>query len=586
LVEGSSGKVLANLFPAKPETPYLAVTVFATLRLSRTSEPSIPTVAVLPFRHVGDSAGRYFTDGLTEEVTSRLAGLAGLGVISRRSADQYRDDPRPLREIGSELRADYVLEGSVRWTPEGVRVTPRLVRVRDDRSIWDRTLDAEGTEALAVQGRIAGEVAGALQVALSSRERRGVERPATASEAAYDYYLRGNEYFARSNQHDDMAGAEALYTRALEEDPGFAQAQARLARVNVGMYWFGHDRVPERLTRARALIDSALAADPELPEARLALGYWYYWGRRDYPRAIAELERLRRLQPNNGEVLAAMAYVERRMGRWSDAAAHLSAAVALDPRSNARAHDLGDTYLSMRDYDAAERMFQRAIALAPDWPVPYVYYANLQVLRNGDFAAAHAVVQEALRHMSPGRLAGALLMVERTGVSIVTTDTALARQMAAIPLDAFQGDTAWYHLFRADLAHARGDRAATRRHADEARAVFEARLAANPGAFPNHASLGLAHAFAGNRDAALASARRATELLPIAADANSGPFLVSTLARIHVLTGDPAAALPLLARLLQIPSWISPASLQHDPVWEGIRQLPGYREQLRLRQPM
>jgi eukaryotic-like serine/threonine-protein kinase len=159
-------------------------------------------LAVLPFKNLGPPDDAYFADGITDELTSRLASVSGLGVISRTSADQYRDSRKPLREIARELGANYVLEGSVRWErlSKGrgrVRVTPQLIRVRDDNHLWTKIYDEELSSVFDVQTRIAENVAGALSVALAGDELHHMGARPTENLDAWDRYMRGERLLAR-----------------------------------------------------------------------------------------------------------------------------------------------------------------------------------------------------------------------------------------------------------------------------------------------------------------------------------------------------------------------------------------------------
>ena len=240
-------------------------------------------VAVLPFKNLGPPGDQYFADGLTEEITSRLAGLSGLRVISRTSADQYRTSAQSVRAIGAELGADYVLEGSVRWARDSggvgrLRVTPQLIRVGDDSHLWAATYEAALGEVFRLQSEIAERVTTALDVALRAPERAALAAVGTRNPEAYDFYLRGNEYVGRGTERSDVLAAIDLYQRAVGLDSTFAAALAKLARAEAAMYWFYYDHSPGRLARAKRAADAAVRFGPDLAEARVALGYYYYWG--------------------------------------------------------------------------------------------------------------------------------------------------------------------------------------------------------------------------------------------------------------------------------------------------------------------
>jgi TolB-like protein len=252
-------------------------------------------LVVLPFKNLGDPADQYFADGLTEEITSRLASLSDLRVISRTSADQYRSSEKSLREIGAELGAGYVLEGSVRWERADsgrgrVRVTPQLIQVADDSHLWAESYQVELTEVFRIQSDIAERVTAALDLALGSPERASLTAAGTRSPEAYDFYLRGNEYAARSYARSNVEAAADLYAKAVALDSGFALAQARLARTHAGMFWFYYDRTPARCEAAARAVAAAVRLAADLPETRIAQGYHQYWCRRDYERALGHFE--------------------------------------------------------------------------------------------------------------------------------------------------------------------------------------------------------------------------------------------------------------------------------------------------------
>jgi len=567
----------------------LALAVPAVWLLARPDRPAAPTVAadetrvlaVLPFKNLGDPGDQYFADGLTEELTSRLAGLGGLRVISRTSAEQYRDSPKSLKEIGSELQAGYVLEGSVRWArgqggPGRIRVTPRLIAVANDSPLWSDEYEVELTEVFRVQSEIAQRVTAALDLALREPEEASLAEARTVTPEAYDFYLRGNEYGARSNSRGNIEAAVDLYRRAVALDSTFAPAYARLGRAHSAMYWFYYDRSPARLDSARVALETALRLAPGLPEGHVARGYYFYWGRLDYPGALEEFEAARRQQPSNSEVLAAIGYVERRQGKWDSALVRFEEALRYDPRSALRTLDVADVHMVLRDYAEAERRYDRAIQLAPDWAEPYAYKAMLQLVRHGDRDRARSVIGQALTRVSPGRMAQALLIPDAISASLMTADTVFTGAVDAVRASAFDGDTARYHLLRAEAQAYRGNRAGARASADSARVLLERQVRAWPDDPKVLAWTGLAYARLGRKADAMRAGRRAAELLPPDQDANSSPFVLTRLAQIYTLVNEPDQALEVLEGLLSAPSWISPGELRSDPVWTPLRRHPRF----------
>jgi TolB-like protein/tRNA A-37 threonylcarbamoyl transferase component Bud32/Flp pilus assembly protein TadD len=540
-------------------------------------------LVVLPFKNLGDPADQYFADGLTEEITNRLASLSDLRVISRTSADQYRSSEKSLREIGAELGAGYVLEGSVRWEradrgPGRVRVTPQLIQVADDSHLWAESYQVELTEVFRIQSDIAERVMAALDLALRSPERASLTAAGTRSPEAYDYYLRGNEYAARSYARSNVEAAADLYAKAVALDSAFALAQARLGRTHAAMFWFYYDRTPARCAAAARAVQAAVRLAADLPETRIAQGYHQYWCRRDFERALDHFETALERQPSNSDLLTAIGYVERRRGRWPEATARLAEALRYDPRSSLRTLDLADTYMSTRRYAEAESLFDRASQLAPDWAEPYAYKAMLYLVWHGDLPRARAVLGQSLTRVSPGRLAQALTIPDAISAAVLTADSVFAPAVAVAGVSAFDGDTARFHLLRAEAAHFRGAREAARAHGDTAARLLGRRLAAQPDDAKLLVRLGLAHAMAGRKAEAIAAGRRGAELLPPSLDANSGPFVLTHLAQIYTLVGEPGLAIETLRPLLSIPSWITVPGLRHDPTWAPLRSDPRFAE--------
>jgi TolB-like protein/Flp pilus assembly protein TadD len=559
-----------------------------SLRMVRSGSPTsaahgTKVVVVLPFKNLGPVAEQYFADGLTEELTSRLAGLSGLRVISRTSADQYRASPKSLRTIGAELGAGYVLEGSVRWErnaagqPGRIRVTPQLIAVTDDSHLWSQVYESELTEVFAVQSQIAEQVTAALDVALRGTERAALARGGTRSAEAYDLYLRGNEYFGRSYDRNDLLGAVELYQKAVTLDSGFAPALARLSRAHAAMYWFYHDRSRSRLAEAKRAVDAALAVAPDLAESHIALGYYNYWGERSFDRALREFESVRATQPNNGDLQHAIGYVQRRLGRWDEATASLEEARRYDPRSPVTTLDLADVYVNRRRYADGEPLIERAIQLAPDWASPYANKAMLYLVWRGDLQRSRAVMGQALARVGPGRLAQALTIADGISASLLTADTVFRPAVDAVTVEAFEGDRARYYMFKAEAAGFRGLRESERAYADSARRLLEVRARHLPDDAKVTVRLGQAYARLGLTEQAIAAGRRATSLTPVSADANSGPFIATHLAEIYMMVGDTAQAVATLEPLLRVASWISPAELRADPLWAPLRAHPRFR---------
>jgi len=539
-----------------------------------------PRIAVLPFANLGPAEDRYFSDGITEEITSRLAMLPSLGVISRSSADQYRGADKPIKRIGRELGVDYVLEGSVRWEKSGdksrVRVTPQLIRVADDQHLWAAQYDETLEEVFQVQSRIAEQVASALDLALQQPEHEALAAKPTDNLRAYDLYLRGNDYLAHPADPDGPQKAEEMYTRATGLDPRFALAFARLARAHMWQFQF-MDRTPERLAKARSAVDSALRLQPRLPEAHLALGQIHYWGELDYPRALAELRIAQAREPNNSDLAWLRGLVERRVGQWNAAIADLSRAVELDPKSVFKNLDLFEVYLWRRDYREAERHLSRALELEPDSPV-YIYKAILVIARDGDPKAAAAALNQGIERAG---MEASLQRVTQFDIGAALwqrLDTTAQAALDRLSVDRFGADSGGYYLGKARSYRYRGNIRTSRIYFDSAAAVLEKRVQARPDDPTIHSSLSFAYAGLGRREDAIREGQRAVALRPPSKDTWLGVDLVRNLAVAYATLGEADSAVKQLKFLLSVPSWISQPWLRADPTWDPIRRSAGFQK--------
>jgi TolB-like protein len=241
------------------------------------------TIAVLPFENLSrDPDNAYFADGIQEEILTRLASIADLKVISRSSTQQYQSKPRNLREIAKQLSVANIVEGSVQKAADQVRVNVQLVNAQTDSHLWADTYDRKLTDIFSVESEIAKGIAESLQAKLTSREEQALGVKPTDNLEAYDAYLRGLAFEARSKYSIDL-GKKAIgfYERAVELDPNFALGWARLSRADAHLYFSGFDPTAARRDAAKSTLENAQKLQPNSPETLLALGYYQYWVLRD-----------------------------------------------------------------------------------------------------------------------------------------------------------------------------------------------------------------------------------------------------------------------------------------------------------------
>src|SRR5262252_7715420 len=250
------------------------------------------SIAVLPFQNLSDEKeNAYFADGIQDDILTNLSKIGDLKVISRMSVMSYRGDGlRNARDIGKALGVGTLLEGSVRRAGDRVRVSVQLINANNDEHIWAEDYDRDLTDVFAIQTYLAQKIASALQAQLSPNENARLDRQPTKDSAAYLLYLQAHDYANRPDRlREPSLKAEELYGQAIKLDPNFALAFAGLSIVESWMY-HSYEPTAARREKARLNADEALRLQPDLPEGHLSLGFSYYYGDRDYERALAEFE--------------------------------------------------------------------------------------------------------------------------------------------------------------------------------------------------------------------------------------------------------------------------------------------------------
>jgi len=540
-------------------------------------------IAVLPFENLGASADEYFADGVTEEISSRLATVSALGVISRTSTRSYKDSDLPVKEIARELGVDYVLEGTVRWDRssevERVRITPQLIRVADDTYVWSETYDRELHDLFRTQSEIASRVLEKLNLALLASTRARIEARPTGDFEAYQAYLRGLES-TRTADYNETSWrlGVSMFERAVALDPGFALAWAELSCLDSRAYHLGFDRTTERLARARSAAEQAVALDPDLAESRLAVAYYHYWGHKDYARALDELDAAGEAMAHDASFLEARGYIQRRRGFYAEAAENLTRAFELSPRDASLAVEVANTRLGLWQFEEANEYYDRAIALAPDRTGPYTLKVRNRYLWDGDLGVAGAILDA-----MPARESVRAVWFRAFHSFLARDYDAVLARLAGRRREIYQthAQTIPLVLVVAWAQEQRGEPEEARRAYRDAIGILEGALREQPGDFRVMMAMALAHAGLDHREEALRLGASAVELYPIEKDAWAGPIL----ARNHVIllarAGAFDEALARAGELLSAPNpGASPSLFRIDPRLDELRALPGYREMI------
>ena len=532
------------------------------------------SIAVLPFENLSDEKeNAYFADGIQDDVLTNLSKIGDLKVISRTSVMPYRGKASNVREIGKTLGVGAILEGSVRRIGNRVRVNVQLINADTDEHMWAEDYDRDLTDVFAIQTDLAQQIVRELQAKLSPMEKAQIERRPTENGEAYLAFMEGHEIFYRPDKfRSNTEKAEQLFEKATQLDPNFAGAFAALARVHEWTYR-DFDPTPARKERARAAAMEALRLQPNLPEAHLAMGFYYYYCERDYQGALKEFAIAKLSLPNSPEVYMAIGAIERRQGKWKESTANLEKAATLSPKDSWVLQNLGDNYYANKNFETAEKIFDRAIEAAPQSLGPRAEKANLAVAWKGDLS----VMEKELTQLPAGVDPDGLVTFSRMQLLLLqrkfTDALALIKQS---PQEIFHYDKP-REFFEGAIYAFLNDKEKAVAAFERARPVAENALRESPDDASRHIILGLILAGLGQKEAAMAEGKRAVELLPESQDALEGPKMTVALAQIYAWTGESDQALQLLEHSLSIPNGVTIPFLRLDPMWDPLRSDPRFQ---------
>ena len=552
------------------------------LLLPRASAHKIDkSIAVLPFENLSDDKeNAYFADGIQDDVLTNLSKIGDLKVISRTSVMPYRGKASNVREIGKALGVATILEGSVRRIGNRVRVNVQLINAENDQHIWAEDYDRDLTDVFAIQTDLAKKIAGELQAKLSPAEQAQMERKPTENGEAYLAFVQAHNLFVAGVEDiGKLKQSEQLYARAIELDPKFALALAWYSQLES---WIVHtfDPTRERREKARALADQALQLQPDLPEAHLALGFSQYYGDNNFEAALKEFEIAQRGLPNDADGYLALGAIQRRLGKWSESTASLEKAASLNPKDSWVLQNLSHNYEMLRDFDAANKTIDRGLQINPTGVGLWEIKSKLAIAEKGDLSVAEQAFQSVksmpMSNEDKLRIAGAradVFLLERKYKEGLREAESLADDvLTSIPAALCSK----YYLIgfaRKALQDETGARVAFLKAKD----LVEAQLKQSPDAADMRIQLAKILAYLGQKNAALAEAQRAAELLPESKDAFGGPEITAGVAEVYCIVGENGRAIEVLDGLLSRPSGVTVPLLKLSPAWDPLRNDPRFQ---------
>jgi TolB-like protein len=542
------------------------------------------SIAVLPFENFSESKeNEFFADGVHDDILTALSKVADLKVISRTSVMTYAAGAkRNLRDIAQALGVSHVLEGSVRRADGKVRVSAQLIDARNDAHIWADTYDRDLADVFAIQSEIAKRIAEQLEAKLSPPEKAALEDRPTNDLVAHDLYVRAkflndaSSFNAR--RRESLLEAADLLNQAVTRDPNFFQAYCLLANTQALLYFYGEDHTPERRALVEAAVNGASHLRPDAGETHLTQADYYYRCYLDYDRARAELAIAQRSLPNNAQVFALLAYIDRRQSRYDDSIRNLEHALELDPRNWFYLQQISLTYSFLRRYPEMAATLDRVLTILPDDINTRVTRAAVAMNWKADTQPLRETINKILQR-DPGA-AGGFSQSLVTLAFYERNPEAVQRAIAATPPTGVGADQVvlprgfWKGL----LGRMQGDTTAAHQGFAEARQEIEKRLVGQPDYAPALCALGLMDAGLGEKEKAISEGRRAKELLPVAKENVNGMHMIEFLAVIYAWVGEKDLALQELTTAVHTPGVISYGHLRLNPIWDPLRGDPRFEK--------
>ena len=545
------------------------------------------SIAVLPFENLShDPDSAYFSQGVQDEILTRLSKIADLKVISRTSTQRYKSAPENLPDIARQLGVAHILEGSVQKSGDAVRVNVQLIKAANDSHLWGDTFDRKLTDIFSVESEVAKAIAEQLRAHLTGQEEQEIAAKPTDNVEAHDAYLRGLAYTMKTdNTAANALGAQKYLREAVRLDPKFALSWALLSLVDARGY-ITQSLQPTVALReeARQAAETALTLQPNLGEAVLAKGYYHYSCLRDYDTAVRYFEQARQLLPNSSRIPESLAYLERRRGQWDRSESYFNQAERLDPRNVHLLTEHAISYISLRRFAEALRKLDQVLHITPDHVVTLATMATI-AQAEGDLPRA-SVILAPLRPAADDTQAleaqvYQAILERRPAQIIPRLKEILAKSDPA--LGYINGRLRFWLGWAQEVA---GDHAAAQGSWRQARSELASFLKEQPENYSLIGILALTNVGLRDKAAALALSERAMAANPIEKDAGDGPIPIEILARVAARMGEPDRAIAALQKLLSIPYEgalaanvpLTPALLRLDPMFDPLRNDPRFQK--------
>ncbi len=552
-------------------------------KLLNTAVHGDKSIAVLPFENLSsDKDKASFCDAIADIITNQLSENHGLRVIGRTSTLKYKDQKKNISEIGADLGVSYIIRGNFQSQGDKIRINAQLIRVSPEAQIWGDIYDREYKDIFEVQSAISEQIAEKLEAVLTPEEKKRADKRPTKNPDAYINLISADAlsnnswyFFITGNRFVDSTSFESaiqMYDKAILYDPNFALAYAKRAIARSWGYYSKYLDVTQ-VDKCKQDIDKALEIDKDLIDAKIALGFYYYYCLGDYQKAMVQFQKASEQDPGNSLCLYYLAIVYRRTGEWEKSKDLMRKVLRSEPRDALILTNIGMSYSLMHNYDTAIYYQDKASEIMPNWSAPYSNKGDALLSKTGNTADVRIMLDSATYKTGKSFLRAKIMLDIYEGKFV----EALRKVETSVNGDF--SSTGEKHLYNAFIYNCLNNHLKTHQYYDSARVFFANQLETNPGNANFYSSLGIAYAGLADKVKAVDAGKKAVELSGKNKIAEGNMMI--NLAEIYEMTGDFENSMKYIKYLLENPSSLSIKQLQLDPTWKLLSSRSDFQELIR-----
>ena len=547
------------------------------------------SLAVIPFDEMICDSKEYshLGDAIANVISTTLTGIEGFKVVSYTSSSRYKGTNRPdIKQIGRELGANFIVEGSFELLKGIISFNVQVINAKSGYHIWAEEFSGRVEELQTIRTNINIKIADALKIALSPEEIKQIKKDPTANFDAYSDFLRGNRmyedaiyYTIIGNKYFDslrFASAIENYDKAIKDDPNFALAYAKRAITRSQIYYTSESNDLDNIIKCKEDIDKALEIEPELSEAKIALGFYFYFCKKDYQEALKNFKDASDRNPENWVPIYWMSMVRRRNGNWAMSQSLMAKVLKCNPQDALVLTNIGLSYDYLKNYDTALIYHDKAIKAIPNWKSPYINKIETLIRKNGSTGEAKNLMDTAIQKTGKSFLRMKILMdIYDRKFEKALNQIEKVLNKTDLSDNSFLNSHSEKLLLCATIHSYLNNPESARTYFDSALVFFKKELIANPESAEINSSTGIAYAGLKNRLKAIESGEKAIKLTE-----DNALYIgerMRDLAQIYVMLGDYDKSLKLIEELLKNPSCFSLGLMRLDPVWKPLIYRPEFQ---------